>query len=81
MKTYPFQQARQFQKIFTRMKFQPYFDPLTGFDICKFDDDYKLVYGDYEDDETSLSDAITALFGDEASNFVRVSLLSMSGII
>lgn len=80
IKTYPYQQAKQFQKTFTGMKFQPYFNPLTGFDICKFDDDYKKIFGDYEDGKTSLSDHITSRFGESANTFVR-ELMNIGGVI
>ena len=38
---------------------------LFSFDIMKFDDWYKKKYGDYEDNKTSLSDAIEKRFGKE----------------
>jgi hypothetical protein len=82
IKTYPYQQAKQFQKTFTGMKFQPYFNPLTGFDICKFDEDYKKIFGNYEDEngDGAFSDAVTARFGESATTFIR-SLIDMGGII
>jgi len=48
-----------------------FLDPISGFDIIKFDEYLKNKYGDYEDGETSMEDFVEKTFGKDAVALIR----------
>ena len=48
-----------------------FWNPLTGFDVIKFDDYCKAKLGYVEDGKTSLKDFITAGYGKEAVTLIE----------
>lgn len=68
--------ARKFKAIFG-WQIMNYFSPFYGFDITKFDDALKELYGDYEDGTTSLKDFIKDKFGDDAIGIIEKLIYSI----
>lgn len=54
-----------FESMF-KLSFDDYWDTMSGFDICKFDDDIKCPDG------ISLKDFLTEQYGEKASNLIEI---------
>ncbi len=63
-----------FKNIFGK-PLRDYRDFVGGFDIIKFDQHFKREYGDYEDGDTSLSDAVRARYDDVAVELINYLLM------
>lgn len=62
--------APKFQRVFG-VKLRPFWDPLTGFDVVKFDDEF-IKAGD----DVSTADAVKEKYGTEALDLIK-SLLGI----
>ena len=70
-----FHKIRSYNNIFLKIfgvRLSLFHDVLTGFDIVKFDDTLKEKYGNYEDEETSMSDFIQKQFGDSGRKLIEL---------